>query len=114
MGQPQITERASLEEIAMLSLEFGRLQMESGASARFVDEIVGTVARGLGAERVDLRIGYASLAVTVGTGGHGITRMLKVGHLGVNQRLGYMLRELAGAMQRGELSLSAVRSRLDG
>ena len=96
----------------MLSLEFGRLLMESGASARFVDEIVITVARGLGAERVELRIGYASLAATVGIGSEGITRMRKVGPLGVNQRLGDALRELAGAVQRRELTASAAWSRL--
>ncbi len=107
------TKGASLEEIAMLSMEFGRLLMESGASARFVDEIVVTVARGLGAERVDLRIGYASLAVTVGIGSEGITRMRKVGPLGVNQRLGQSLRELADAVQRGEFAASAARLRLD-
>jgi len=109
MEKPETTERASLEEIAMLSMEFGRLLMESGASAWFVDEIVHTVARGLGAERVDLRIGYASLAVTVGIGGEGITRMRKVGPLGVNQRLGHLLRELAGERSEEHTSDSSHR-----
>lgn len=109
--KPKI-ESASLEEIAMLSMEFGRLLMESGAGARFVDEIVAAVAQGLGAERVDLRIGYTSLAVTVRIGGEGITRMRKVGPLGVNQRLSHSLRELAGAVQRGEVKAAAARSRL--
>ena len=36
------------------------------ASARVADDIVHMVARGLGADLVDLRIGYASLAITVG------------------------------------------------
>ena len=61
---------APLEDIAMLSMEFGRLLLECGASAKIVEETVETVARGLGAERVDLRIGYASLAVTVGIADH--------------------------------------------
>src|SRR5436190_7453148 len=106
-------QRASLEDIAMLSMEFGRRLMECGDSARGVDEIVTTVARGLGAERVDLRIGYASLAVTVGIGGEGITRMRKVGHLGVNQRLGYLVRDLAAAVRRGEFAAADARSRLN-
>ena len=38
---PEHTRSASLEEIAMLSMEFGRLLMESGASARFVEELGG-------------------------------------------------------------------------
>jgi uncharacterized membrane protein YjjP (DUF1212 family) len=97
----------------MLAMEFGRLLMECGASARIVEGIVGTVARGLGAERVDLRIGYASLAITAGIGAEGITRMRKVGPLGVNQRLDHSLRELAEAVRRGELSAAATRSRLN-
>ena len=113
MQKPETAERSSLEEIAMLSMEFGRLLMESGASARIVDETVAKVARGLGAERVDLRIGYASLAVTVGIGGEGITRMRKVGPLGVNQRLDHAVRDLAGAVRRGELAAPAARSELN-
>jgi uncharacterized membrane protein YjjP (DUF1212 family) len=113
MQGPNTVERASLEDIAMLAMEFGRLLMECGASARIVEDIVGTVARGLGAERVDLRIGYASLAITVGIGGEGITRMRKVGALGVNQRLDRALRELAGAVRRGEFTASAARARLN-
>jgi uncharacterized membrane protein YjjP (DUF1212 family) len=107
------TKRVSLEEAAMLSLEFGRFLMECGASARIVEENVNVVARGLGAERVDLRIGYASLAVTVGIGGGGITRMRKVGSLGVNQRLDQLVRELATGIQRGEVTAATARSRLD-
>jgi uncharacterized membrane protein YjjP (DUF1212 family) len=113
MVKSKETGTAPLEEIAMLSLEFGRVLMESGASARFVDEIVSTVALGLGAEQVDLRIGYASLAVTLRIGGGGITRMRKVGPLGVNQRLAHSVRELAGAVQRGEFTALDARLRLN-
>jgi uncharacterized membrane protein YjjP (DUF1212 family) len=111
--KPETSERVSLEEIAMLSLEFGRLLMECGASARVVDEVTSAVARGLGAERVDLRIGYASLAITVGIGAEGITRMRKVGPLGVNQRLDHSLRELAEAVQRREFSPAELRAKLN-
>ena len=103
----------SLEDIAVLSMEFGRLLMESGASARIVDEIAHTVARGLGADLVDLRIGYASLAITVGIGGEGITRMRKVGPLGVNHRLDHSVRELARVVGRGELTAAAAQSKLE-
>jgi hypothetical protein len=54
---------------------------ETGASARNVEEITGQVAAGLGAERVDTRVGYASLAITIGIGPDWITRMRKVGPL---------------------------------
>jgi uncharacterized membrane protein YjjP (DUF1212 family) len=114
MQKSETIKRASLEDIAMVSMEFGRLLMECGASARIVDDIVDTVARGLGAERVDLRIGYASLALTVGIGGEGITRMRKVGPLGVNQRLDHAVRELAGEVHRGETSASAAQVKLNG
>ena len=96
----------------MLAMEFGRLLMESGASARIVDEISTQVARGLGAERVDLRVGYASLAITVGIGPDGITRMRKVGALGVNQRLDHALRQLAARIENGEVSAPASRAEL--
>ena len=107
------TATTPLEDIAVLSLEFGRLLMEGGASARVVDEIVHKVACGLGADRVDLRIGYASLAITVGINGEGITRMRKVGPLGVNQRLAHSVGELARAVGRGELTVAAARSKLE-
>ncbi len=40
--------RESLEEMAMLALEFGRLLMEAGAGARSVEEITRQVSAGLG------------------------------------------------------------------
>jgi uncharacterized membrane protein YjjP (DUF1212 family) len=102
-----------LEDIAVLSLEFGRLFMECGASARVVDEIVHKVACGLGADRVDLCIGYASLAITLGIRDEEITRMRKVGALGVNQRLDHSVWELARAVGSGELTAASVRSKLE-
>jgi len=107
------TATTPLEDITVLSLEFGRLLMECGASARVVDEIVRKVACGLGADRVDLSIGYASLAITLGLRGEGITRMRKVGPLGVNQRLDHSVREFARAVGRGELTVAAARSKLE-
>jgi len=103
----------SLEEIAMLALEFGRLLMEAGASARAVDEITAQVASGLGAERVDLRVGYASLAITVGIGTDGITRMRKVGPLGVNQSLDQALRTAAARIEQGGSTVAESRAELD-
>jgi len=97
----------------MLAMEFGRLLMECGASAQIVDEYAGRIARGLGAERVDMRIGYASLAITVGIGGEGITRMRKVGGLGVNQRLDQALRQLGRRVEAGELTAAATRAELE-
>ena len=102
----------SLEPIAMVALEAGRMLMEAGASAKSVEEIVEMVAHGLGAERVDLRMGYASLAVTIAIGESGITRMRKVGDLGVNQRLDQELWYLAKRVSRAELTLEQTRAQL--
>lgn len=102
----------ALEPMAMVALDAGRMLMEAGASANGVDEIVAKVARGLGADRVDLRIGYASLAVTIGIGPNGITRMREVGHLGVNQRLDQELWHLAERVARRELTTEQTRAEL--
>ena len=102
----------ALEPIAMVALDAGRMLMEAGASANGVDEIVAKFARGLGADRVDLRIGYASLAITIGIGHSGITRMREVGHLGVNQRLDQELRHLAERVSRAELTTEQTRAEL--
>jgi hypothetical protein len=53
--------------------------MEAGASAHSVEEIAIQVAIGLGADRIDLRVGCASLAITVVIGPDWITRMRKIG-----------------------------------
>jgi uncharacterized membrane protein YjjP (DUF1212 family) len=99
--------------MAMLSMEVGRVLMECGASARIVDEYVSRTARGLGADRVDLRIGYASMAITVGVGPDGMTRMRKVGSLGVNQRLDRAVRQLSARIERGELDTVDGRAELE-
>lgn len=101
-----------LEPMAMVTLDAGRMLMEAGASATSINEIVNKVAHGLGAERVDLRIGYASMAITVGIGHAGITRMRRVGHLGVNQQLDLELRCLADRVADGQLTTEQTRSEL--
>jgi uncharacterized membrane protein YjjP (DUF1212 family) len=107
------TSTPALEPIAMVALDAGRMLMEAGASANSIDEIVAKFARGLGADRVDLRIGYASMAITIGIGANGITRMREVGHLGVNQRLDQELWHLAARVAGGELTTEQTRAKLD-
>jgi uncharacterized membrane protein YjjP (DUF1212 family) len=102
-----------LEDIAMLALEFGRLVMEAGGSARHVEEIASQVAFGLGAERMDMRVGYASLAITVGRGLVEITRMRQVGALGVNQSLDHKLRAAAKQIERGGCTMAEARAELE-
>jgi uncharacterized membrane protein YjjP (DUF1212 family) len=102
----------SLEPIAMVALDAGRMLMEAGAGAKSVERIVEAFAFGLGADRVDLRIGYASMAVTIGIGRSGITRMRKVGDLGVNQRLDQELSHLSKRVLNHELTLAQTRDEL--
>ena len=108
-----MTESPSLEPLAMLALDAGRMLMETGASASSVEDLVRKVAHGLGAETVDLRIGYASLAMTVFQGHHGITRMRRVGHLGVNMRLAQEIWLLADRVSERSLSVQQARAELD-
>jgi len=105
--------RESLEEIAVLALDFGRLLMEAGGSAGRVEQITSHVAFGLGAERVDLRVGYASLAVTIGIGPDAITRISKVGLLGVNQRLHHALCAAAARIERRTFTVGEAREEPD-
>jgi uncharacterized membrane protein YjjP (DUF1212 family) len=102
----------ALEPIAMVALDAGRMLMEAGANAKSIDAIVTKFSRGLGADRVDLRIGYASMAITIGIGTNGITRMRVVGHLGVNQRLDQELWHLADRVAKGRLTAEQVRREL--
>ena len=104
---------SSLEPLAILALDAGRILMETGASARNIEELVERVALGLGAESIDLRIGYGSLALTVFQESHGITRMRKVGHIGVNMRLAQEVSHFADRISAHELSIDRARIELD-
>jgi uncharacterized membrane protein YjjP (DUF1212 family) len=103
----------SLEDIAMLAMEFGKLLMECGAAASIVDEYAARVATALGAESVDLRIGYASLAITIRIQGKGVARMRRVGQIGVNQRLDQAVRQLARRVEAGEVQMARVQEELN-
>jgi hypothetical protein len=69
----------SLESVAMAALEAGTILMEAGASAKSDEGIAQMIAHGLRAERVDLRVGYASLAISVGIDHARITRIHQAG-----------------------------------
>lgn len=101
-----------MEEIAMLALQFGRFLMEAGASARHVEEMTAKVAVGLGVERVELGMGYASLVITVSVGPDGVTRMCKVGPLGVNENLYRALSAAAGRIGEGGVTVAEAHTKL--
>jgi uncharacterized membrane protein YjjP (DUF1212 family) len=102
----------SLEAITILALEFGQLQMEAGASARHVDEMTTQVAVGLGAERVDLRVDYESLAITVGAGPDAVTRICRLGPFSVNETLHRALSDAAARIGQGGFNLTEARAEL--
>lgn len=89
--------RESLEATAMLALEFGRLLMEAGAGAGDVEEIAVQVTAGLGASRAELRVGYASLAITIGVGSTGRIRDVDKG---IQDRLAFLARQTPDEFSR--------------
>lgn len=101
---PVLLRHRALEQIAMVALVAARVLMESGARAQVVHQCAEMVAKGLGAESVAFRSGYASLAITVGTGVNTITRMTDVGRHAVNHRLDQAIRKLAARVAAGGMS----------
>jgi uncharacterized membrane protein YjjP (DUF1212 family) len=102
----------SLNALTMVTLDAARLLMESGGKAKTVDDFVHVLAHGLGAESAELRIGYASMALTVSIGHSSITRMKKVGPIGVNQRLEQGLWQLARRGLQERLMVERVEDEL--
>lgn len=101
---PVVMRHRNLEQIAMAALDAGRVLMETGANAEVVRKGSTLVAEGLGAERVYVRVGFASLAMTVGSGTNTITRMIGVGAHGVNLRLNHAVRRLCARVRDGGLT----------
>jgi uncharacterized membrane protein YjjP (DUF1212 family) len=63
---------------------------------------------------MDLRVGYTSLIMTLGKGEEEVTRVVRVGPLGVNQRFRRELGVLAARIRRGEFSIIESRQNLQG
>lgn len=85
----------TLEAVAKAAAKVGRILMECGASVGVVHEGASLVASGLGADQFGIRVGYASLAVTVESDAKAVTLMSEVGRHGVNHRLDMAVRALA-------------------
>lgn len=101
---PVLLRHRALEQIAMVALQAARVLMESGARAQVIHQCAEMVAKGLGAENVAFRSGYASIAITVSTGANTITRMVDVGRHGVNHRLDQAIRKLAVRVAAGGMT----------
>lgn len=79
--------------------------MEAGASAHSLEEIAIQVVIGLGADRIDLRVGCTSLAITVAIGPDWITRTRKIGLYWVEPEA----LELESLTGRGSSAMNALR-----
>ncbi|WP_319772228.1 threonine/serine exporter family protein [Breoghania sp.] len=111
LGEKQPLDLAS---IAMAALEAGRMLLSTGAKCTVVRSGMIMVATGLGADRADVRVGFASISVTVGDGPRTVTRMLGVGHHGVNMKLSHRLRSICARAARGEMTCEEVHAELAG
>jgi uncharacterized membrane protein YjjP (DUF1212 family) len=103
--------RENLEETAALALEFGKLLMQSGSSGRRVENITAKVAAALGAEGVEVRTDYSSIMLTIKLGPETVTRMCRVGPVGVNESLYRALSR--GALRIKQLDLTAAQARTE-
>ncbi|CAH2601190.1 Threonine/serine exporter family protein [Rhodovastum atsumiense] len=102
-----------LEQIALLWLRCAKVLMQSGSRAAVVHEWGAMLADGLGVKLLGLRVGYASISITLGSGGNTITRMITVDRHGVNQRLNDGVRHLVtDALRRGQ-TVPEIEARLD-
>jgi len=84
-----------LEQIAMATLDVGRVLTQCGARAQVARTGCRLVATGLGAEQVETRPGFSSIDVTLRRGDDSVTRMGGIGPIGVNHRLDQAVRRLA-------------------
>lgn len=101
---PAGSERLKLEPIALVALEAGQKLLSTGAKAQVVRQGMAMIAQGLGADRVDIRVGFASIELTVCSGARTITRMLGVGAHGVNMRLNHKLRKVCVRVGQGGMT----------
>jgi uncharacterized membrane protein YjjP (DUF1212 family) len=102
-----------LEQIALVILRCAQLLIESGSRARAAHGCGALMADAFGVHLLGLRVGYASISITLGSGANTITRMITVRHHGVNQQLDQAARRLVADVSHRRLPLAEVRARLD-
>ncbi len=102
-----------LERIALVALKAACILLESGARVKVVHEGATLIVKGLGADIIGMRAGYASHEITVSNGANTITRMTSVGPHGVNHRLDHALRDLCLKVSRGGMSVADVDAAID-
>jgi uncharacterized membrane protein YjjP (DUF1212 family) len=107
-----LIESQELDRIAAATSSAARMLMEVGVRAKVVHEDCARIAHGLGAERVDLCLDYASFHITVTRGRSNVTKTLELGPLGVNYRLSHAIRGLAQRICRGGMTPAEALSEM--
>jgi uncharacterized membrane protein YjjP (DUF1212 family) len=77
--------RSDLNSIAKVVLKAARMLMENGAETRRVFETGQEMGKRLGVPEIDILVTHRSVMVTVASGEEAVTRIARVGTLGVNQ-----------------------------
>jgi uncharacterized membrane protein YjjP (DUF1212 family) len=111
-AKPVLIEGQELDRIAEVTSSAARMLMEVGVRAKVVHEDCARIAHGLGAERVDLCLDYASLDITVTRGRSSVTKTVELGPLGVNYRLSHAIRGLAQRICRGGMTPAEAQSEM--
>jgi uncharacterized membrane protein YjjP (DUF1212 family) len=102
-----------LEQIAIASLACARMLMETGSRAITVHECCRLIATGLGVEVMGIRVGYASITVTLISGANTITRMVTVRRHGMDHRLNQAIRRLVVTASESALPPGEIMAQLD-
>src|SRR5690242_7528750 len=102
-----------LEQIAIASLACARMLMETGSRAMTVHECCRLIATGLGVEIMGMRVGYASITVTLISGVNTITRMVTVRRHGMDHRLNQAIRRLVVTASESAMPPGEIMARLD-
>jgi uncharacterized membrane protein YjjP (DUF1212 family) len=102
-----------LEQIAIVSLACARMLMETGSRAMTVHECCRLIAAGLGVEIMGMRVGYASISVTLMSGANTITRMVTVSRHGMDHRLNQAIRRLVVSASRSAMPPAEIKTQLD-
>ncbi len=108
-----ILRHRDLEQIALVALRCARVLMQCGSSVRVIHECGALLAGCRGVELLGMRVGYASITITLSRDGNSITRMATVPPPGVNQRLDQAVRTLVREASETCMPVAELSERLD-
>ena len=103
----------SLDEVANLSLSVGKLFLETGASARTVNEAVEEISRAFGCEKAEAYCQHAAIIVMLRRGADSSVEMGKVGEYGVNLRRAEALSRIVSHIALGEIGCAQAQREVD-